>query len=42
MTTVSVNRVDIPFFGWGSEGHERFSQNGVAQVFANYMQPSFT
>ena len=23
---VSVNGVDIPFFGWGSEGYERFSQ----------------
>ena len=23
---VSVNGVDIPFFGWDSEGYERFSQ----------------
>ena len=23
---VSVNKVDIPFFGWGSEGYERFSK----------------
>ena len=29
---VSVNRVDIPFFGWGSEGYERFSNQTTCKL----------
>ena len=42
ITKVSVNIVDIPFFGWGSEYHERFSENNVASMFSMNMQPLFS
>ena len=31
---VSVNGVDIPFFGWGSEGSERFSRTRKSNLYA--------
>ena len=38
---VSVNGVDIPFFGWGSEGSERFSRTVSHGFSSNLYAISF-